>query len=144
MYDFSMERGNNFKSRLLKIIEDKGMNQYQLAKAIGAKANTVNNWFKDRAQCPRDKYLKRIAEHFNVSPAWLRYGDKEYAPSTNDEVQRIAEKLEEYGKEHPENLKKLDQIIDICIGSGVDFRQDTAIPEKLQKKKEKGILRRTA
>lgn len=107
--------------RLKEEMSKKNMSQYQLAKLIGAKTNTVNNWFKGRAKCPRDNYLNKIAEIFGVHPAWLKYGDREYAPTLKDEVMRIAEELEEYATERPQELKRLKQVIDLFMSRDIVF-----------------------
>ncbi len=98
-----------FLERLKEEMSKKNISQYQLAKLIGAKTNTVNNWFKGRAKCPRDNYLNKIAEIFHVHPAWLKYGDKEYALTLKDEIMQIAEKMQSY---KPETIEKIAKIID--------------------------------
>ncbi len=83
--------------------------QYEFAKRLGLQNKIVNNWFRRKALCPRDHYLRIIAEYFNVSMAWLRYGDEKYAPTLKDEVFRIAEKMQSYT---PETIKKIAKIVE--------------------------------
>ena len=107
----------------LKILMQKEniQTQYEFAKRLGLQNKIVNNWFRGKALCPRDHYLRIIAEYFNVSMAWLRYGTKEYAPTLKDEVMRIAEELEEYATERPQELGKLKQIIDLFMSRDIVF-----------------------
>ena len=106
--------------RLKKMMIERGITQYQLAKAIGAKTNTVNNWFTGLARCPRDNYLNKIASFFNVHPAWLRYGDSQYAPTLDSEAQMLAEDFARYG---PEGIKKARQMLKIFFeGTGTEKR----------------------
>lgn len=106
--------------RLIKIMRDTGTTQYQLAKALNARTSTVNGWFKGRA-VPRDKYLDKIAAYFNVSSAWLRYGDKAYAPTMHDDIIKIAETLEAYIEKHPGEMSRIKAIVGAVTGeNGTD------------------------
>lgn len=101
---------DTFLDRLKFLMQKENIQtQYEFAKRLGLQNKIVNNWFRGKALCPRDHYLRIIAEYFNVSMAWLRYGTKEYAPTLKDEVMRIAEKMQTY---KPETIEKIAKIID--------------------------------
>ncbi|MEJ2184164.1 MAG: helix-turn-helix domain-containing protein [Nitrospirota bacterium] len=88
-----MER--SFVERLKEAMDRKGMNQYQLARAIDAPVTTVNSWFTGKAE-PRPEYLQRIVRELNVSPAWLLFGEAglRYDPDILRSVIRAVEELE--------------------------------------------------
>lgn len=90
--------------------------QYELAKRISIDYKVVNNWFTGRAKMPREEHLLRVAEFFNVHPAWLRYGDKAYRPTISDDAMHLVEKLAEYGKKNPEGYERAKEILMIMIG----------------------------
>ena len=98
-----------FLIRLIDLMKKNNISQYRLAKDINAPISTVNSWFRGKAKCPRDNYLNKIAEVLGVHPAWLKYGDRDYAPTLKDEVMRIAEQMQSYT---PETIKKIAKIVD--------------------------------
>lgn len=83
--------------RLKTLLEKNGVSQYRLAKEIGAPVTTVNGWLHDKAKTPRDNYLNKLAEFFHVHPAWLRYGDEQYAPQKDDEILYLLNEAELLG-----------------------------------------------
>lgn len=72
---------NKFIDRLKYLMErDEIKSQYALAKQVGIDARVINNWFTGEAKKPSDENIKKLAAFFNVHPAWLEHGEKEYAP----------------------------------------------------------------
>ncbi|MSU89890.1 helix-turn-helix domain-containing protein [Rhodobacteraceae bacterium 2CG4] len=51
-----------------------GMNQAQLARRLGIKTQTLQNWEEDRAE-PRANKLQMLAGVLNVSIVWLMSGE---------------------------------------------------------------------
>ena len=96
-----------------------GKTQYRLAKDTGIPITTINGWFTGKTKCPRDKYLNIVAAYFKVSPAWLQYGDKAYAPTLHDKSLELAEKLERYIVKHPEDAGKIEQLINVITAEGL-------------------------
>ena len=129
--------------RLKKIMDERGITQYKLAKAIGAKTSTVNNWFTGLAKCPRDNYLNKIASFFHVHPAWLRYGDKAYAPTFDDDVMAISEKLAAYGKRDPQGFKRIGKWLVMLIEGEGPALQFTEIAEDKKNRKRYPIQKKT-
>lgn len=128
----------NFMERLNYLMQrDNIKTQYALAKQLGIRLNVVNNWFTGVVKCPRDNYLNKIASFFHVQPAWLRYGDKRYAPSYTDDVQRISERLEEYGKENPEKLRRKIKLFEMLL-------EEDQFPQKCYPVQKKAKGRKTA
>lgn len=84
--------------RLKLLMEKEGIkSQYEFAKRIGVDYKVVNNWFTKRARIPREENLNKIAAYFHVHPAWLLYGDTQYAPTLNSEAMMLAEEITKYG-----------------------------------------------
>lgn len=55
--------------------------QNALAKAVGVKPPTVNDWLSGKSQTIRGQYLVRVAKELGVSPDWLATGRGEMRPS---------------------------------------------------------------
>ena len=66
--------------RLNLLQENSGMNQKDLAKAIGLSLSIFTRWNKGNAK-PGLKQLVKVAQYFNVSLDWLVFGDD--APSND-------------------------------------------------------------
>lgn len=66
--------------RLNLLQENSGMNQKDLAKAIGLSLSIFTIWNKGNAK-PGLKQLVKVAQYFNVSLDWLVFGDD--APSND-------------------------------------------------------------
>lgn len=94
--------------RLNFLKKEKNISNYRLAKDLKLNESTIRSWIKGRA-IPRDNKLQMLADYFHVHPAWLKYGDKQYAPTLKDEIFRIAEKMQSYT---PETIKKISKIVD--------------------------------
>ena len=60
--------------RLNLLQENSGMNQKDLAKAIGLSLSIFTIWNKGNAK-PGLKQLVKVAQYFNVSLDWLVFGD---------------------------------------------------------------------
>lgn len=124
-----------FKERLLRLMKENGIQtQYMLAKKLNIKPNIVNNWFTNKAKCPRDPYLERIAKFFNVSMSWLRYGEAQYKPTLHSQAQFLAEEIAQYG---PEAVLKCRQLLKIFFSGETPL--DIAIQETRQKRKHKAV-----
>ena len=96
---------DSFISRLKALMKKNEIpSQYKLAQLLGIHVNSINNWFTGVVQSPTDRHLQIIARYFQVSPAWLKYGDKKYAPTPKDERLRIFRKL------HKLNWYRLEHI----------------------------------
>jgi hypothetical protein len=120
--------------RLNQLMQREGIkSQYRFAMILGIKLNVVNNWFTGKVKCPSEKYIKIIAEKFNTQPQWLRYGDKQHAPSYTDDVKRIAEKLERYGKKNPDMLKQKIKIIEMILEEDKLSKQYHPMQKRKQK-----------
>jgi hypothetical protein len=123
-----------FIERLNQLMQREGIKtQYKLAQILDIKLNVINNWFRGVVRCPSEKYIKIISEKFNAQPQWLRYGDKQQAPSYTDDIQKIAKKLEEYGKKNPEKLKHKIKIFEILLEEDKFSEQYQPIQKRKQK-----------
>lgn len=68
-----------FGDRLALAREWQGMSAAQLARRIGLKVGTIQNWEADRSE-PRANKLQMLAGLLNVSIVWLLTGEGEGAP----------------------------------------------------------------
>lgn len=64
---------DNLGTRLKVLMKAKGVNNPEVAEAIGVDPVTVSQWRSGR-QRPGDDTLKRLAEYLGTTPEHLRYG----------------------------------------------------------------------
>lgn len=83
-YEWSDEAAT-FGDRLALAREHAGMDQAQLARRIGVKLQTLQNWESDRAE-PRANRLQMLAGLLNVSIVWLMTGSGAGAPVPGDGI----------------------------------------------------------
>jgi transcriptional regulator with XRE-family HTH domain len=86
IHDDDFEWGDaaaTFGDRLALAREHAGMDQAQLARRLGVKLVTVQNWEADRAE-PRANKLQMLAGLLNVSMIWLMTGSGAGAPLAGD------------------------------------------------------------
>ncbi len=83
-YEWSDEAAT-FGDRLALAREHSGMDQAQLARRIGVKLQTLQNWETDRAE-PRANRLQMLAGLLNVSIVWLMTGSGAGAPVPGDGI----------------------------------------------------------
>jgi len=100
--------------RLNKLIKDKGITKHKLAIDLDMPPSAVRNWINYNIN-PREHTLEKLAKYFGVHPAWLRYGDEEYAPALKDESLRIANGIKQFVKEYPECLPSLEKVIEVFM-----------------------------
>lgn len=77
-YDWGDEAAT-FGDRMALAREHAGMDQMQLARRLGVKVQTIQNWEADRAE-PRANRLQMLAGLLNVSIIWLMTGSGAGAP----------------------------------------------------------------
>ncbi len=78
MDDYSDDAAT-FGDRLALARESQGLAQDQLARRLGLRLQTVQNWEADRSE-PRANRLQMLAGLLNVSMVWLLTGTGEGAP----------------------------------------------------------------
>ncbi|MCT4557582.1 MAG: helix-turn-helix domain-containing protein [Pelagimonas sp.] len=74
-----------FGDRLTASREAAGMQQTTLAKRLGVKLKTLQNWEEDLSE-PRANRLQMIAGILNVSMVWLITGEGEGLPDPEEEA----------------------------------------------------------
>ena len=79
MDDYS-EDAATFGDRLALARESQNLTQEQLAKRLGLRVQTVQNWEFDRSE-PRANKLQMLAGFLNVSMIWLLTGEGEGGPT---------------------------------------------------------------
>ncbi|MEM9737318.1 MAG: helix-turn-helix transcriptional regulator [Pseudomonadota bacterium] len=79
MDDYTDEAAT-FGDRLAVARERQGMGQSQLAKRLGLKLSTIENWEADRSE-PRANKIQMLAGFLNVSIVWLMTGQGEGGPT---------------------------------------------------------------
>lgn len=83
MGDDWSDEAATFGDRLALAREHSGMDQAQLARRLGVKLQTIQNWEADRAE-PRANRLQMLAGLLNVSIIWLMTGSGAGAPVPGD------------------------------------------------------------
>lgn len=66
---------NGIGERIAALLADRRETQADLARALDVKRQSVNKWMSGRSD-PRKDIVAKIAEYFQVSPAWLAYGSE--------------------------------------------------------------------
>jgi len=79
MDDFS-DGAATFGDRVALAREAQGLSQSQLARQLGLRLETVQNWEGDRSE-PRANKLQMLAGFLNVSMVWLMTGEGEGGPA---------------------------------------------------------------
>ena len=79
MDDYS-EDAATFGDRLALAREGQNMTQEQLAKRLGLRVQTVQNWEFDRSE-PRANKLQMLAGFLNISMIWLLTGEGDGGPA---------------------------------------------------------------
>ena len=100
--------------RIHKLIKDKGISKYRLAKDLDVPPSTVRSWINYNIN-PREPNIKKLEKYFGVHPAWLRYGAKESSPESKDETLRTADKIKQFTKDYPECLPYLEDVIEMFM-----------------------------
>ena len=104
---------------LRKIVIERGIKIYRLAKDLNVPRSTVRSWLA--GSVPREKHLTLLVNYFHAKPEYIVFGSNQYAPTLKDEVMRIAEELEEYATERPQELQRLKQVIDLFMSRDIVF-----------------------
>lgn len=86
-YDWG-EEASTLGDRLARAREAAGMDQRQLARRLGVKLSTVQNWEYDRSE-PRANRLQMLTGMLGVSIVWLLTGEGEGGPS--EELENLGE-----------------------------------------------------
>ena len=79
MDDYS-EEAATFGDRLALARESQDLAQEQLAKRLGLRVQTIQNWESDRSE-PRANRLQMVAGFLNVSMIWLLTGEGDGRPA---------------------------------------------------------------
>ena len=119
-------------NRLNKLIKEKGITKYRLAKDLKVPPSTVRSWINYNIN-PREPNLEKLAKYFEVHPAWLRYKDEEFSPQLKDESLRTTNKIKQFAKEYPDCLPYLEEVIESFI---TEYKKASAsaLSQQAQKK----------
>jgi transcriptional regulator with XRE-family HTH domain len=104
-----MVRESSIMERIESLLNKRGISHYQLGQAVGAKDNTVSNWFNRPNACPRPEYLVKIAKFLNVSMEYLVTGED--APTLQSDVILLCEHIQNYLANHPGERDRLFAVI---------------------------------
>ena len=97
MEDYS-DVAATFGDRLMLARESQNLTREQLARRLGLRTETIQNWEADRSE-PRANRLQMLAGFLNVSIVWLLTGEGEGAPmlrtskSTSTEVRALLDEI---------------------------------------------------
>lgn len=75
-------------------LEERDIDHKAIAKAVGASVASVSRWESGEV-FPGDAYLKKLAEYYGVTRAWLRYeeGERDYGiPNPSKDIFRSGPK----------------------------------------------------
>ena len=86
--------------------------------------STVRSWINYNIS-PREPNIEKLANYFQVHPAWLRYTEESYAPKFQDRSLRIDSEIRQFTKEYPECLPYLEEVIELFINEYKKASADT-------------------
>ena len=121
--------------RIHKLIKEKGISKYRLAKDLDVPPSTVRSWINYNIN-PREPNIKKLEKYFGVHPAWLRYGSRESFTESKDESLRTADKIKQFTKDYPECLPYLENVIEIFM---TEYKKAsaTSLLQQAQKRESK-------
>ena len=91
MDDYS-EDAATFGDRLALARESQNLTQEQLAKRLGLRVQTIQNWESDRSE-PRANKLQMLAGFLYVSMIWLLTGEGDGGPAARDKAKTLPAEL---------------------------------------------------
>ena len=86
------EGAATFGDRLALAREAQGLTQEQLARRLGLRTPTIENWECDRSE-PRANRLQMLAGFLNVSMGWLLTGEGEGGPNLRSDGKTVSTAL---------------------------------------------------
>lgn len=116
--------------RLKEAMEKQHVTGYRLSKDTGVNNATIRNWLAGRANNPRPAHITKVANYLHVHPAWLLYGDAQYAPTLKNDAIVIANEIAQYG---PEAIKWVRDNLRFLYGRQQSDQQPAAVQGKAQK-----------
>lgn len=104
----------NLGERIHKLIKEKGISKYRLAKDLDVPPSTVRSWINYNIN-PREPNIKKLEKYFGVHPAWLRYGDEQYSQILKDGSFRTADKIKQFADDYPESVPYLEDVLELFM-----------------------------
>ena len=106
-----------FGDRLVYAREQQGLSQQQLARRLGLKLATIQNWENDRSE-PRANKVQMLAGFLNVSIVWLLTGQGEGSPAAlsgaeagpTPSAQALLEELKSIRLQHGQLVTRLGKL----------------------------------
>ena len=100
--------------RIHKLIKEKGISKYRLAKDLDVPPSTVRSWINYNIN-PREPNIKKLEKYFGVHPAWLRYGAQEASPELKDKPLRTTDKIKQFADDYPESVPYLEDVLELFM-----------------------------
>jgi ribosome-binding protein aMBF1 (putative translation factor) len=122
----------NLGERIHKLIKEKGISKYRLAKDLDVPPSTVRSWINYNIN-PREQNIKKLEKYFGVHPAWLRYGAQETFPESKDESLRTADKIKQFADDYPESVPYLEDVLELFM-SEYKKASSSAFSKHIQRK----------
>lgn len=123
-----LRKATTFSARLKLALAAKGMEPIGLAKAIGARKQTVYYWLKGTTKNPDSINLGRCAARLGVRSEWLQNGELPmFAPPEVGEEE--AQLVGYYAKMDPERRKSLMEIAESMAAKSAT-KPTAAVPYK--------------
>lgn len=100
-----MKDTNDFGTRLEKLCKEKGITPSELARRISLSRKSIFEWVGKSGRIPRDPlHLKKLCEFFEVSPAWLIWGEEEKVST----IESLISKTDLHVGMYEISIKKID------------------------------------
>lgn len=81
-----------FSIRLSKLMNERDINQREIAQAVGVSESTVGKWLLLKA-IPRMGVIQKLADYFNVGKSYFLEDESEQGYYTDQETAEYAEEL---------------------------------------------------
>lgn len=110
------EQRQVFKDNLLRVINERGLTQIEIAEAIGVSPQTFNTWVNGKA-IPRMNKMQALADYFGIPKSALI--DKEQPASKTEQILSDPDMKELFSiakKASPEERKQFIKIAKAIIG----------------------------
>lgn len=96
-----------FAQSLKRILNEKGITKYRLAKELGVHQTTVKNWLDGKTE-PKFETIEKIAFFLNVTPSDLFNDNYDYFGADQEEAEKV---FRDYFKEYTEYQKNIHKRI---------------------------------
>lgn len=114
--------------RILRLLAERGESQTALAKFVGCRPASVNDWISGKTQTIKGVNLLRAAEFFGVNPLWLASGRGK--PEAGSEDGRLIREIR--AREIPPHIEQsIISLLETCPAKAAEESSDDQLKNKI-------------